>query len=71
MNPMVKIGDIKYRRNVFTVKRVAVVLIATTAYCHWEKLGNVEGTVFDNVQEPKVSVKSEVEVIRSPKVDEK
>ena len=58
---MVKTGDIKYRRNVFTAKWVAAVLIATTAYYRWEKLGHVEGAVFDNVQEPKLSVKSEVE----------
>ena len=29
-----KIGDMKYRRNVFTVTPPEVVLIATTAYCH-------------------------------------
>ena len=47
------------RRNVFAVKRLQVVLVATTAYCHWEELGNVVlRTVFDNVQEPKLSIKS-------------
>ena len=37
----------------------AGILIATTAYCHWETLGNVLRTVDDNVQEPKLSVTTE------------
>ena len=59
VDPLVKIGDIKYRRNVFTVTRLQVVLIATTACCHWDKLGNVLRTVFDTVQEPNLSVRTE------------
>ena len=56
MDPLVKVRDMKYRRNVCTVTRLKGVSIATTAYCHREALGNVLGTVFDNVQEPKLSV---------------
>ena len=59
MNPLVKLGYINYQRNVFTVKRLQGVLIATIAYCHWGKQGNVVRTVFDDVQEPKLSVKTE------------
>ena len=33
-------------------------LIAPTAYCHKEKLGDVLRTVIDNIQEPKLSVKA-------------
>ena len=34
--------------------------MASTAYCHWGKLGSVVlGSVFDDVQDPKPSVKTE------------
>ena len=56
MDPLAKIGEIKYRRNVFAVTRLLVVLIGTTAYCHWDKPGNVLRAVFDNVYEPKSRV---------------
>ena len=56
MDTLVKVGDMKYRQNVLTVTRLQGVLTATTAYSHWEALGNVLRTVFDNVQEPKFSV---------------
>ena len=57
--PSVKNRGYEYRRNVAIVTQLQVVLIATTAYSHWETLGNVLGTVFDNVQEPKSSVNTE------------
>ena len=50
---------LKCRRNVLTIKQLQVVLVATTACCHWEKLGNILRTGFDNVQETKLSVKTE------------
>ena len=53
MNPLVKVGDKTYWRDVFAVKRLQSVWIATSAYCHSEKLGNLQRTVFDDVQEPK------------------
>ena len=56
MNPLIKAGDRKYRRNVFTVTRLEGVLIATTAYCHWEARGDVLRTAVDNVEVPKLSV---------------
>ena len=56
MDTLVKEGDMKYRQNVLTVTRLQGVLTATTAYSHWEALGNVLRTVFDNVREAKFSV---------------
>ena len=63
MGPLAKVGDIKYfalgyeyRRNVFTVTQLQGVLIATTAYCHWEARGDVLRTAVDNVEVPKLSV---------------
>ena len=41
------------------MKRLQVVFVATTAYCHWEKLGDNLRAGFDSVQEPKLSVKTE------------
>ena len=58
MDPVVKAGDMKYRRNVLTVTRLQGVLIATTAYCHWEARGDVLRTAVDNVEVPKLSVKT-------------
>ena len=55
----VKLGDINYRRNVFTVKRLQLVLIATTASCDLETVGNGLRSVFDNAQEAKSSVNTE------------
>ena len=48
-----------YRRNVFTLKRQELVLIATTAYCHLETVVNGLRSVFDNAQEAKSSVNTE------------
>ena len=59
MNAQVKFGDINYRRNVFTVKRLQLVLIAITASCHLETVGNGLRSVLDNAQEAKSSVNTE------------
>ena len=36
------------------MKRLQMVLVATTADCRWEKRGNILRTGFDYVQEPKL-----------------
>ena len=59
MAAQVKMGDINYRRNVFTVKRLQLVSIATTAYCHLETVGNGPRSVLDNASEAKSSVNTE------------
>ena len=56
MNPLVRIGDKKYWRDVFAVKRLQVVSVATPAYCRWRGLGDVAlRAVFADVQASKLS----------------
>ena len=59
MDAQVKMGRVNYRRNVFSVKRLQLVLIATTAYCLLETPGDGLRSVFDNAQEAKSSVNTE------------
>ena len=58
MNPLVKLGE-RLAAKRLSRKQLHVDPIATTAGRHWGKLGNVVRTVYDDVQEPKLSVETE------------
>ena len=59
MNPLVKLGQ-RLAAKRHSCKQLHVVPIATTAGRHWGKRGNVVRTVYDDAQEPKLSVETDM-----------